>query len=52
MSGREKSDVRQDSARTGKSGQEMRDLEVKSGLADVKGGRPVKKGGDPEDGGE
>ncbi|MEO8030492.1 MAG: hypothetical protein ABJC74_15420 [Gemmatimonadota bacterium] len=29
-----------------------KDLEVKTGADSVKGGRPVRKGGDPEDGGE
>ena len=29
-----------------------KDLEAKAGADSVKGGRPVRKGGDPEDGGE
>jgi len=50
MSGREQNDARQDAARPGKTGPDMRDLEVKSDAAEIKGGR--RKGGDPEDGGE
>ena len=52
MSSREQSSPNKPSHAEEPSATPLKDMAVREGADAIKGGRPVRKGGDPEDGGE